>query len=135
MFVGRFEHSLDPKGRVVLPAVFRDRLAAGGYVAKALDGCLAVWAPEDFEREAEEMVEKAKRGEISRSALRALSSGAATVKPDSQGRIAIPADLRAFAGLEHDVIVIGAFNSVELWDAARWEAVDRSGDALLSEPT
>ena len=50
-------------------------------------------------------------------------------------RIAIPADLRAFAGLEHDVIVIGAFTSVELWDAARWEAVDRSGDALLSEPT
>jgi MraZ protein len=55
--VGRFEHSLDPKGRVVLPAAFRERLAAGGYVAKALDGCLAVWIPEDFEREAVEMVE------------------------------------------------------------------------------
>ena len=78
---------------------------------------------------------KAKRGDISRSALRSLSSGAAFVKPDTQGRIAIPSELRAFAGLEHDVIVIGAFTSVELWDAARWEAVDRSGDALLSEPS
>ena len=56
------------------------------------------------------MVDKAKRGDISRSALRSLSSGAAFVKPDTQGRIAIPSELRAFAGLEHDVIVIGAFD-------------------------
>lgn len=134
MFVGRFEHSLDPKGRVVLPAAFRERLAAGGYVSKALDGCLSVWTPEDFEREAKEMVEKSKSGEISRSALRALSSGAAFVKPDTQGRIAIPSELRTFAGLEHDVTVIGAFTSVELWDASRWEAVDASGDAQLNPP-
>ena len=77
------------------------------------------------------MVEKAKRGEVGRSALRALSSAAASVKPDSQGRIAIPADLRAFAGLDHDVIVIGAFTSVELWDAARGKRSTVPGGALL----
>ena len=131
MFVGRFEHTLDPKGRLVLPANFRERLAAGGYVTQGVDGCLAVWTQDEFRREAQEMVEDAKAQRIDRAALRAFSAGAAEVKPDTQGRIAIPANLRQFAGLRKDVVVIGAITSVEIWDAERWDAVNRAGEVAL----
>jgi MraZ protein len=131
VFVGRFEHTLDPKGRLVLPATFRERLAAGGYVTQGVDGCLSVWTQDEFEREAQEMVEDAKSRRIDRSALRAFSAGASEVKPDSQGRIAIPAGLRAYAGLRKDVVVIGAITSVEIWDADQWHAVNQAGEVAL----
>ena len=135
MFVGTFEHTLDPKGRVVLPASFRDRLAVGGFLAKALDGgCLSLWTEEDFEKEARELMEKVKAGEVPSSAVRSLSAGASMVKPDTQGRIAIPETLRNFAGLrENDkVVVIGHFDRIELWAAERWASVDANGEAILA---
>jgi len=131
MFVGRFEHTLDPKGRLVLPATFRERLAAGGYVTQGIDGCLAVWTQDEFRREAQEMLEAAKANRIDRAALRSFSAGAAEVKPDAQGRIAIPQNLRTFAGLRKDVVVIGAISSIEIWDAERWETVNRAGEQAL----
>ncbi|MBK9181213.1 MAG: division/cell wall cluster transcriptional repressor MraZ [Acidimicrobiales bacterium] len=132
MFVGTFEHALDGKGRVVLPASFRARLEHGGYVTKRLDGCLAVWTPDEFEREAQEMLEKERRGEIARNVVRSFSAGAAPIRPDAQGRIALPQNLREFAGLERDVAVIGHFTSIEIWDASRWREVDQEGEALLA---
>jgi len=134
MFVGQFEHQLDDKGRLVLPASFRERLAVGGYITQGLDRCLAVWTPEDFEREAMEMVDRAKRGEVERDALRAQAANTFDVKPDAQGRIAIPAALRQYAGLAKEVTVIGAFTSVELWDSAKWNQVNSAGGALLAGP-
>jgi MraZ protein len=132
MFVGRFEHSLDAKGRLVLPASFREQLQLGGYVTKALDGGLSIWTPNEFEQEANEMVERAKRGDVERSALRSFSSGASPIQPDRQGRIAIPQNLRDYAGLDREVIVIGAITSIEIWDAARWAEIDRQGEAILA---
>ena len=135
MFVGTFEHTLDPKCRVVLPALFRDRLAVGGFLAKALDGgCLSLWTEVDFEKEARELREKERAGEVPSSAVRSLLAGAAAVKPDAQGRIAVPEALRTFAGLrENDkVVVIGNFDRIELWAAERWAAVDASGEAILA---
>jgi len=132
MFVGQFEHQLDDKGRLVLPAAFRERLAVGGYIAQGLDRCLAVWTPEDYQREADEMVERVKRGEVERNALRALAANTFEIKPDAQGRIAVPASLRTYAGLTKEVTVIGAFASIELWDSAKWHQVNSSGGALLA---
>ena len=134
MFVGQFEHQLDEKGRLVLPASFRERLAAGGYLAQGLDRCLALWTPDTYEQEAHEMVERAKRGEVDRYAVRALAANTFEVKPDSQGRIAIPGTLRQYAGLVKEVSVIGAFASVELWDRALWNQVNTAGGALLAGP-
>jgi len=134
MFVGQFEHQLDEKGRLVLPASFREQLATGGYLAQGLDACLALWTPEDFEREANEFVERAKRGANDRKAMRALAANSFPVKPDSQGRIAIPVALRQYAGLVKEVTVIGAFTSIELWDRARWNQVNSAGGALLADP-
>lgn len=133
MFVGTFEHALDGKGRVVLPAAFRVRLEQGGYVTKRLDGCLAVWTPDEFEREATEMLEKEKRGEVPRNVVRSFSAGAAPIHPDRQGRIALPQNLREFAGLERDVVVIGHINNIEIWDATRWREIDHEGESLLAQ--
>ncbi|MGE0877638.1 MAG: division/cell wall cluster transcriptional repressor MraZ [Acidimicrobiia bacterium] len=132
MFVGRFEHQLDPKGRVVLPSAFRERLAAGGFISQGLDGCLSIWTSDEFEKEAREMVERVKRGEIDRNAARALSANSFPVKPDAQGRIQVPPVLRQYAGLSDRVVVIGAFTSIELWDADTWERVDAAGGQILS---
>lgn len=128
MFLGEFEHSLDAKGRVILPARFRERLEAGAYISKQIDGCLAVWPPEEFERVMDEMQEKARRGPTERNAVRAFAAGAADVVPDRQGRIAIPPKLREFAGLDRDVVILGVGSRIEIWDARRWEGVQGEAD-------
>jgi MraZ protein len=127
MFLGTHQHSLDSKGRVILPASFRDELEEGAYITTSLDGCLAVWAPEEFKRVAEDLMEKARRGERERNVVRAFAAGAAQATPDRQGRITIPANLREFAGLEREVVVTGVINRIEIWDSQRWARVDSEG--------
>ena len=131
MFVGTFEHSLDEKGRVVLPAVFRGRLAEGGVVTK-LDTCLAVWTAEGFDAVARTMVDKVRAGEANREVVRTFSADAHQVTPDGQGRIMLPPRLRDFAGLQRDVVVNGALDHLEIWDAERWTAVNRTGEEQLA---
>jgi MraZ protein len=128
MFLGTYEHSLDPKGRVILPAKFRERLEAGAFLAKSLDGCLALFDAEEFQRVATEMQEKARRGAVERNVVRSFAAGATEATPDRQGRITIPLHLRQFASLEGDVVVTGALGRIEIWDKARWEAVDSGAD-------
>jgi MraZ protein len=120
MFLGEAQHSLDAKGRVILPAEFRDQLADGAVVAKGLDGCLRVYPREDFQQMAGELYEKAKRGERERHAARAVFGGAKEVVPDKQGRVPIPQQLREYATLERDVFIVGQYTHLEIWDAPRW---------------
>ena len=132
MFFGEYEHSLDAKGRVILPSKFRERLAGGGFITKVLDGCLAVYTADEFETVATDMQEKARRGQMERSLVRSFAAGTSDVEPDRQGRIPIPAHLRQFAGLVDRVVITGAINRIEIWDAARWAEVNRQGEELLA---
>ena len=132
MFFGVYEHSLDAKGRVILPSKFRDRLAGGGFITKVLDGCLAIYTAEEFEAVASDMQEKARRGQMERSVVRSFAAGTSEVEPDRQGRIPIPGHLREFAGLVDRVVITGAINRIEIWDAARWADVNRQGEELLA---
>jgi MraZ protein len=132
MFTGRFEHQLDPKGRVVLPSTFREQLAAGGYLTQGSEGCLSLWTDEAFRGEAERMKAKVERGEMSRAALRTFAANAFPVKPDGQGRVLVPQSLRDWAGLRDRVMVIGALDAVELWDTAKWEDVERTGGEQMA---
>jgi MraZ protein len=132
VFVGSFEHALDDKGRVVLPATFRPHLADQGFLSQ-YDQCLGLWTPEGFEGVARRLTERVRAGEASQFALRAFSANAHQVKPDSQGRIVIPERLRAFAGLERDVVIIGALEHIELWDASRWRGLEESSDQSLTQ--
>lgn len=127
MFLGEFQHSLDAKGRVILPAEFRDQLAQGAVIARGLDGCLSVYPHEEFETLAEQMREKSRRGERERRAARTFFAGAKTVVPDRQGRVPIPQNLREFAALERDVTVVGVDFRIEIWDTARWREQDDIG--------
>ena len=130
MFLGEHLHSLDVKGRVILPARFRDDLAAA-YVTSEIDGCLALWPPDDFERRAQEMKDRARGGPDDRNVARVFFAGAQEASPDRQGRVALPANLRAFAQLDREVVVNGAFDHVEIWDAASWRDKKTAGERAL----
>jgi MraZ protein len=132
VFVGTFEHSLDDKGRVVLPSTFRRHLADRGYLTK-LDGCLGLWTADEFADVTARLIEKVREGLAPPDARRAFSSDAHEVRPDSQGRITIPQRLREFAHLERDAVVVGALERIEIWDAARWQEVSATADESLTE--
>jgi MraZ protein len=132
MFVGSFEHQLDDKGRVVLPAKFRERMATGGFITQGRGLCLAVWTPDDFESEAREVREREKRGELDRSLLRSMAANTFDIKPDSQGRIQLPASLRSYARITGAVTVAGAFDCIELWDTDLWHSENAAGTARLA---
>jgi MraZ protein len=132
MFLGEFQHALDAKGRVILPAKFRDQLESGGFVTSEVDGCLAIWTTEEFQVKAADIKERGRTGPAGRDQLRAFFSGAVEATPDRQGRIAIPQALREFASLERDVVVAGMFDHLEIWDAEAWRAKKRAGEAGLA---
>ncbi len=130
-FVGQFEHSLDDKGRVILPAKFRTHFEHGGYLTGSEDGCLALWTPEMFESKMEEMLELANSGKEGRNLMRYWASTSHELEIDKQGRMAIPARLREFGGLVSEVFVVGAVNRVELWSRQSWnEKVQPQGERL-----
>jgi MraZ protein len=131
MFLGEYQHSLDAKGRVILPARFRDQLEGGAVMARALDGCLAVYPVSEFDRVAAKLREARERGARERQAARSFFTGAVEITPDKQGRVAIPAHLREYASLEREVIVAGNFDHLEIWDAPTFNQRDREGTASI----
>jgi MraZ protein len=131
MFLGEHQHSLDAKGRVILPARFRDQLEGGAVMAKALDGCLAVYPVDEFHRVASNLQEARSRGATERQAARTYFAGAVEIAPDKQGRVAVPQHLRTFANLERDVIVAGNFDHIEIWNADAFSRRDQEGSASI----
>ncbi|MFZ4516169.1 MAG: division/cell wall cluster transcriptional repressor MraZ [Acidimicrobiia bacterium] len=132
MFLGEYQHSLDTKGRVILPSKFRDQLERGAYIAKG-DGCLFVYTSEEFESVATQMREQAKLNRTRREAARTFFAGAIEIAPDKQGRVAIPQHLREYARLDRDVTVAGVFSRIEIWDSAAWRDREQTGDAALAD--
>jgi MraZ protein len=128
-FLGEYQHSLDAKGRVILPVEFREDLAEGAVLTKVHDGCLAVYDEGEFELLAQRVRESARRGQRQRQAARAWFASARHFVPDKQGRFAIPQPLREFARLERDVMVLGVDNRVELWNPVRWREVEADAQA------
>jgi MraZ protein len=133
MFLGEFQHSLDAKGRVILPARYRDQLAEGAFVTKGRGGCLSVLTPEEFDTVATQIREASKRGPKELNAARVFFGGTSEIQPDKQGRVALPANLRSFAHLEREVMVVGLYSRIEIWDRDRWLELDRMGAEALTE--
>lgn len=131
MFLGEHSHAVDPKGRVILPVKFRDQLQEA-FLTSETDGCLALWPPADFERRAQQMQDRAKGGPEDRTVARFFFAGAQEAAPDRQGRLALPPHLREFASLDREVVVNGAFDHVEIWDAARWREKKAAGERILA---
>lgn len=116
---GEYRHSIDAKGRIAMPAKLREELGEQFTVTKGLDGCLAAY-PEAEWKELEQRIRSLPMSK-SRDLQRFFFSAAFDAEMDAQGRILIPANLRKFASLKKDAVVIGAFNHAEIWDAEKWE--------------
>jgi len=121
VFLGTHQPRLDEKGRLFLPAKYREELAGGVVITKGQDRCLFVWPREEFSRITEKLRNAPVTDKASRDYSRVLFSGASDELPDRQGRITVPAALRAYAGLQRDCVVIGANTRLEIWDSQSWE--------------
>ncbi len=123
MLLGEYEHTLDDKSRLTLPAKFREAFADGGVVTRGMDGCLVVFTKDGWERFVGLRLEGLDPFSAeARQLNRFIFSGAAEAEPDKQGRIALPAPLVKHAKLAREVVVAGVRDHVEIWDRAAWRA-------------
>jgi MraZ protein len=122
MFLGTHSPRLDEKGRLILPAKFRDELAEGLVITKGQERCLYMWPVAEFARITEQMRQAPVTSKAARDYMRVFFAGASDEVPDKQGRITVPPALRSYAGLSRDCVVIGANTRVEVWDAGAWES-------------
>ncbi|MDY0088612.1 MAG: division/cell wall cluster transcriptional repressor MraZ [Coriobacteriia bacterium] len=122
MFLGDYQHTLDAKGRVSLPAKFRGEMTGKIVIAKGLDECLYVYPAEEYSAFVEELVAREDFDPRIRKVRRFFTTGAVETEFDSAGRVGLPANLREYAGLARDVAVTGNGNRIEIWDAGAWAA-------------
>lgn len=120
MFLGTYEPKLDDKGRLILPAKFREAMSRGMILARGQDRCLFAFSQDEFDKIYANISQAPLSSKEARDYLRVFMSGASDQLPDKQGRITIPHNLREWAGLEKDLAVIGAGTRIEIWDAAAW---------------
>jgi len=122
MFLGEYQHTLDAKGRVSLPAKFRAEMTGKLVVAKGFEGCLAVYSLEEWGKFVGVLMARPDFDPEVRDLRRKLTSGALEVELDSAGRISLSAQLREYAGLKKEVAVTGNGNRIEIWDTERWNS-------------
>ena len=128
MFMGEYSHSVDAKGRLIVPAKFREQLGDQFVVTKGVDGCLYVYSQEEWKRIEEKFREVNLTTKDARKFMRFFFAGAAMCEVDKQGRILIPSVLRDFAGLEKDVVLVGVLSKIEIWDKDRYADASSYGD-------
>jgi MraZ protein len=122
MFLGDYQHTLDAKGRVSLPAKFRADMTGKLVIAKGFEGCLAVYSVDEYTEFVGTLMAKPDFDQEVRLLRRKLTAGAQEVEFDSAGRISLPQQLRDYAGLKKDVAITGNGNRIEIWDSERWAA-------------
>ena len=121
MFMGEYNHGLDAKGRIIVPAKFRESLGNEFVVTMGLDGCLFVYPNDEWSRFVNDL--KALPGsKEARQLQRYFMAGAVSCEVDKQGRILIPQKLREHAGLEKEIVFVGVVNKIEVWSKERWDA-------------
>ena len=121
MFLGTHTPRLDDKGRVVLPAKFREGLSGGIVLTKGQNRSIVVWPADEFAAYSARLNEASRSDARVRAYLRVLFSGASDEMPDKQGRVSVPQILRDYAGLDRDVVVVGNGTTCEIWDAEAWQ--------------
>jgi mraZ protein len=120
MFIGEYEHSIDPKGRLIMPAKLREGLGEKFVVTKGLDGCLFVYSLEEWTNLENKMKALPLTSKDARTFIRFFFSGAIECEVDKQGRILIAGNLREYATLEKEVVIIGVSTRVEIWSKDKW---------------
>lgn len=120
MLIGEFEHSIDTKGRLVLPAKIKDDLGKEFIVTKGLDGCLFGYSLTEWNKFEEKLKTLPLTNKITRDFVRFFLSGAVEEETDKQGRFLLPANLREYASLTKDAVIIGVGTRIEIWDKKKW---------------
>ena len=119
MFMGEYSHTIDVKGRLIVPTRFREQLGEAFVIAKGNDGCLAIYTNDAWEAFMKKIQALPANKDI-RTYVRAIAGSAVPVETDKQGRILVPSALREHAGLEKDVVLAGVIDKIEVWDKNRW---------------
>ena len=133
MFLGEYNHSLDEKGRVVMPSKFRQRLERGCVVTKGQERCLFVFPTDQFDEEASKVLSLPRTDGRARKFSRSFFASATDQVPDKQGRVQVPEALRTYAGLEKEVVVVGIADHIEIWAAAAWHQASAEADESYAE--
>lgn len=120
MFLGEFQHSLDAKGRIILPAKFRDALADGLVVTKGMEKCLFIFSRSEWPQLQTKVQSLPLAKRDARKFSRFFFGGATEEELDKQGRVLIPEHLRQYAELDRDVVIVGVSNRLEIWDKSNW---------------
>ena len=128
MFLGEYSHSLDGKGRVVMPSKFRPELAGGCVVTKGPERCIYVFPMDRWEEESNKVLTLPRTDRRARNLARSFFAMASDQTPDRQGRVQIPESLREYAGLEKVLVVVGVADHIEVWAARTWESVAAEAD-------
>ena len=121
MFMGEYNHTIDAKGRLIIPSKFRETLGDEFVVTKGLDGCLFVYDNKEWSAFEEKLKSLPLTNKDARQFVRFFLAGATLAEVDKQGRILVPSSLREFAGLEKEVVLVGVASRVEIWSKSRWE--------------
>ena len=129
MFLGEFQHTVDQKGRLAIPAKFREELADGSVVTRGLDKCLVIYPGSEWASLAERVSRLPQTQPNVRTLSRLLFSGAVDLSLDSQGRTILPQYLRKYAGIAANVAVIGLYQRIEVWGLEEWNAVKATTEA------
>jgi MraZ protein len=133
-FVGQFQHTLDAKGRLILPAKFRAEYERGGHLSPNSDGCVALWTPGEFARQADERLQQARSGGADELRLaRYWAANSSDAEFDRQGRFALPASIREYGQLEGDVLIVGSLDHIELWDPTIYDEKVNPAEAIFKQ--
>lgn len=128
MFMGQYNHTIDAKGRLIVPSKFRELLGDEFVVSKGMDGCLFVYANEDWTAFEQKLTSLPLINKEARKFARFFLAGASQVEVDKQGRILIASNLREFAGLDKDVVLVGVGSRIEIWSLEKWEGMNFDDD-------
>ena len=133
MFVGEYSHNIDSKGRVIIPAKFREQLGEHFMITKGFEGCLFVYPMSTWEELAENLGKLPSNQKSARFLQRTFLSGAAEGEPDKQGKVLITQPHREYADLKKEVVIIGVSKRVEIWDSERWKSYTQSDEDMTAE--
>ncbi len=120
MYIGRYYHRIESKGRVSIPAKFRKSLEQAGVITKGLDTCLAIYDQEQWEKKIAEVENLPQTKKAHRDYIRFLSNDAQELEIDTQGRILITEELKSLAKLEKEVVIVGSMDHIEIWDREKY---------------
>ena len=130
LFTGEFRRSIDEKGRLIVPASLRELIPDDEMaLSRGVDGCIDLWPKEEWERQARELLAQPRSATQRREFIRQLAGKGHTDQVDKQGRITVPQQLRDFAGIDADVVIVGVFDHAEIWSPERYAAMEAKQEA------